>query len=57
MAADIAQFAWDLATDRWWWSDGMYTALGYAPQEVEAGSIACWPSSIRRTATAREQPW
>jgi hypothetical protein len=36
-AADIAHFEWDLATDSWWWSQGLYTLLGYAAESVEPG--------------------
>jgi hypothetical protein len=35
VATDVAQFEWDLTTDRWWWSTQMYTLHGYAPRVVE----------------------
>ena len=37
LARDEARFEWDLARDRWWWSDGMYAVHGYAPGGVEPG--------------------
>ena len=33
-ATDLAHFEWELARDRWWWSDGMYAAHGYAAREI-----------------------
>jgi ANTAR domain/PAS fold len=34
-AADLAHFEWELARDRWWWSEGMYAAHGYDARGVE----------------------
>jgi hypothetical protein len=30
-----ARFEWELARDRWWWSDGMYAVHGFAPGGIE----------------------
>jgi hypothetical protein len=30
----LGQFVWDLETDTWWWSPGLYRLLGYEPGAV-----------------------
>ncbi|WP_295656270.1 PAS and ANTAR domain-containing protein [uncultured Nocardioides sp.] len=33
---EVGHFTYDVAADRWCWSDGFYAIYGYAPQEVPA---------------------
>ena len=32
--SEVAQFVWDVRTDTWWWSDGLFHLLGYEPDAV-----------------------